>query len=103
MNDDSKTWAEGIRPRMPVTGDPGTVIKAGGPVQPLSRRGTPVPSAYLGEALTLQGQPTAWQSIPTPIRFVVWLWSVLFLIGAAGFALGAVVWIITLLAVFGSQ
>lgn len=40
--------------------------------------------------MTYQAQyvpPTAWQSLPGPVRFAVWVWAVMVIAGAVGAAL----------------
>jgi hypothetical protein len=51
--------------------------------------------------------PTApehgWQSIPSPIRFAVWVWAVFVIAGAIGVAIGAVIWFIVLASALGQM
>lgn len=38
--------------------------------------------------------PTAWKSIPTPIRFVVWVWAISVILGLIGAAVAVLVWVL---------
>jgi hypothetical protein len=38
---------------------------------------------------------TAWQSIPKPVRFAVWVWAITVIIGVAGILIGVALWVIT--------
>lgn len=46
-----------------------------------------VPSSAGTEWHTIEAQPTAWKSLPGAVRFVVWLYTILAIIG---FVIGAV-------------
>jgi len=60
----------------------------------------PLPSA---EWHTLEGQPTAWQSVPKPVRFAVWVWAVVMIVATASFIAGLALWIITAGAVLATM
>ena len=42
--------------------------------------------------------PTAWQSIPSPVRFAAWVWAISVIVGVAGAALFAVLFVLGLAA-----
>ena len=40
-------------------------------------------------------QPTAWQSLPKPIRFAVWLWAIAVIIGFMVGVVSLLFWLVT--------
>ena len=46
--------------------------------------------------------PTAWQSIPSPVRFAAWVWAISVILSVAGAVLFAVLMILGLAAGMGS-
>ena len=49
-------------------------------------------------AVELIAPPTAWQSIPSPVRFAAWVWAISVIVGVAGAALFAVLFVLGLAA-----
>ena len=46
--------------------------------------------------------PTAWQSIPSPVRFAAWVWAISVILSVAGAVLFAVLMVLGLAAGMGS-
>ena len=47
------------------------------------------------------GQASGWWTIPKPIRFVVWVYTILAIIGFIGAAIGAILWLLFAVLVIG--
>jgi len=43
----------------------------------------------------IMAQPTAWQSLPKPIRFAVWLWAIAVIIGFMVGVVSLLFWLVT--------